>query len=51
MKLKNLAGNPEYEEVQDRLQGELKGWLAKWGDEDPVKTETGFVKPAGGKKK
>ena len=49
--LKNLAGNPEYEEVQDRLQEELKSWLAKWGDEDPVKTETGFVKPTGGKKK
>ena len=48
--LKNLVGNPEYAEVQDRLQGELEGWLAQWGDEDPVKTETGFVK-AGGKAK
>ncbi len=45
--LTNLVGNLEFEEVQQRLQGELQSWLEKWGDEDPVKTETGFVKGGG----
>ena len=43
--LSNLVGNPEYAEVQERLQGALEAWLSRWGDEDPVATETGFVKP------
>ena len=43
--LTNLVGNPEYAEVQERLQSALEAWLSKWGDEDPVATETGFVKP------
>jgi hypothetical protein len=58
--LTNLVGNPEYSEVQKRLQSGLRDWLEEWGDSDPVVTETGFVKPnskakaktkAGGKKK
>ena len=44
--LTNLVGNPEYSEVQERLQSALEAWLSKWGDEDPVATETGFVKPS-----
>lgn len=48
--LKNLAGDPEYAEAQERLQSALKSWLEKWGDSDPVKTETGFVKGGGASK-
>ena len=48
--LKNLAGDPEHKEVQARLQGALESWLEKWGDSDPVKTETGFVKGGGASK-
>ena len=43
--LTNLVGNPEYSEVQKRLQSELEAWLTKWDDSDPITTETGFVKP------
>ena len=43
--LTNLVGNPEYSEVQKRLQSELEAWLTQWDDSDPIATETGFVKP------
>ncbi|MDF1859503.1 MAG: sulfatase [Verrucomicrobiales bacterium] len=49
--LTNLVGNPEYAEVQEQLQGALEAWLERWGDSDPVKTETGFVKSKGRDKK
>ena len=32
-------------EPESALQSALEAWLSKWGDEDPVATETGFVKP------
>ena len=44
--LNNLAESPEKEAVFKRLQGDLKTWLERWGDGDPVATERGFVQQA-----
>ncbi|MEM7011780.1 MAG: sulfatase [Verrucomicrobiota bacterium] len=42
--LTNLAENPEMAPVLERLQGELKSWLERWDDGDPVATERSFIK-------
>lgn len=37
--LKNLANDPEHEQVVNRLMTKLNAWLKQQGDVDPVKTE------------
>ncbi len=49
--LTNLVDDPKLKPVLSKLKGELKNWLKKWDDEDPVKTEKGFVKKNSRKKK
>ena len=51
--LTNLADNPEKAPVLAEMKGELKNWLAKWDDSDPIATETRLTtnKKSGGKKK
>ena len=40
--LNNQSENPQLAPVLKRLQQELKSWLKKWGDSDPVATEKAF---------
>ena len=42
--LSNLADHPELAPVLNRLKKELRAWLERWDDADPVATERGFVK-------
>ncbi len=37
--IRNLASNPEYRAVREKLMGKLNAWLEQQGESDPLKTE------------
>ena len=41
--LQNLAELPDEKQTFQKLQKELRNWLKRWDDSDPVATEKAFI--------